>query len=346
MQANIELKRVVAEIYSYVIAAQVKYCKGDMKHPFFEQTYLNIAMFNRGMRKHADALAIWQRLEALQRELYGEESPLLLHTLKNIGTCYTGLGKSEEARGYLSNVVDIITRCGSAKDSDDTKRKDKEDIAGIYQSFYLTHVADRDFEKALEYTEKSHEIIKDIYGERSKRVASKYYQKANSCLILGRKDEAIANIEKAIDVHTNPAVDKYIPKDGAQTTVAKDASDFNRIQFQNFLCSSLYMQGKQLDRVVTEAQKGSTMCSAYQYAPLKPECDRMKLEFDGMVCKAKAMKENMSALEYKAREAGAEEAPEVPEQKIIAQKSTVSAGQATATFFLSTGLALAGILAY
>jgi hypothetical protein len=71
----------------------------------------------------------------------------------------------------------------------------------------------------------------------------------------------------------------------------------------------------------------------------------MKIEFDGMVCKAKAVKENMNALEYKAREAGVEE-PEVPDQKIIAQKSTVSAGQATATFFLSTGLALAGILAY
>lgn len=207
-------------------------------------------------------------------------------------------------------------------------------------------MADRDFEKALEYTEKSHEIIKDIYGERSKRVASKYYQKANSCLILGRKDDAVANIEKAIDVHTDPAVDKYIPKDGALTTVAKDASDFNRIQFQNFLCSSLYMQGTQLDRVVTEAQKGSTMCGTYQYAPLKPECDRMKLEFDGMVCKAKAMKENMNALEYKAREAGIEEAPDVPDHKIIAQKSSVSAGQATATFLLSTGLALAGILAY
>ena len=99
----------------------------------------------------------------------------MLHTLKNIGTCYIGLGKPEDARRYFGEVVDIIKSCQTDKDNEDTKRRDKEDIAGVYQNVYLTYVADRDFEKALEYTEKSHAIVRDIYGERSKRVASKYY---------------------------------------------------------------------------------------------------------------------------------------------------------------------------
>ena len=105
------------------------------------------------------------------------------------------------------------------------------------------------------------------------------------------------------------------------------------------------MQGTQLDRVISEAQTGVQLCEAYQYAPLKPECDRMKVEFEGMKYKSKALKENMNALDYKQREAGVEEIVG-PEQKIIAQKSTLSTGAAATTFLLSTGVAFAGIWGY
>ena len=33
---GVELLSMVSEIYTYVISAQVKYCKMDMKHPFLE----------------------------------------------------------------------------------------------------------------------------------------------------------------------------------------------------------------------------------------------------------------------------------------------------------------------
>jgi hypothetical protein len=36
MNVNVELKNIISEIYSYVLSAQVKYCKLDMKHPFLE----------------------------------------------------------------------------------------------------------------------------------------------------------------------------------------------------------------------------------------------------------------------------------------------------------------------
>ena len=72
----------------------------------------------------------------------------------------------------------------------------------------------------------------------------------------------------------------------------------------------------------------------------------MKVEFEGMKYKSKALKENMNALDYKQREAGVEEIAVVPEQKIIAQKSTLSTGAAATTFLLSTGVAFAGIWAY
>ena len=73
----------------------------DMKHPFLEQTYLNIAIFNRSMKKHADALIMFKRLENLQTSMYGEKNALLLFVYKNIGTCYLGLGNSENGREYF-----------------------------------------------------------------------------------------------------------------------------------------------------------------------------------------------------------------------------------------------------
>jgi len=105
---NVELKKIVAEIYTFVIGAQVKYCKLNMKHPFLESTYLNIAIFNRTMKKFGDSLMMWKRLEALQKSLYGNDSMSLLYTYKNIGTCYLGIGNSEDARKYFKDCIELI----------------------------------------------------------------------------------------------------------------------------------------------------------------------------------------------------------------------------------------------
>ena len=53
------------------------------------------------------------------------------------------------------------------------------------QNLYLTHISDRNYEKAIEVTEKSLEIISNIYGPRSKRTASKWYQKAKATFWQG-----------------------------------------------------------------------------------------------------------------------------------------------------------------
>lgn len=55
------------------------------------------------------------------------------------------------------------------------ERKDKEEIANLNQNLYLTYISDRDYEKAIEVTDKALEIIEQIYGPRSKRTASKWY---------------------------------------------------------------------------------------------------------------------------------------------------------------------------
>jgi len=98
---GVEVLTVVSEIYTYVISAQVKYCKMNMKHPFLEQTFMNIAIFNRSMKKFADSLQMWKLLEGLQKDMYGEDSYNMMFTWKNIGTCYVGIGISDQARDYF-----------------------------------------------------------------------------------------------------------------------------------------------------------------------------------------------------------------------------------------------------
>ena len=53
---------------------------------------MNVAIFNRSLKKFGESLMTWKRLEELQKDLYGERSYVLLFTWKNIGTCYLGIG--------------------------------------------------------------------------------------------------------------------------------------------------------------------------------------------------------------------------------------------------------------
>jgi len=57
-------------------------------------------------------------------------------------------------------------------------------------------------------SEKSITLLSTVYGEKSKKLSGKHYQKANCCLFLQRKDEAIEHIEIAIDIFHNPEPDR------------------------------------------------------------------------------------------------------------------------------------------
>lgn len=62
----------------------------------------------------------------------------------------------------------------------------------------MTYVSDRNFEKSLEAVD---QIIEDILkeeGENSRKLSSKFYQKASALLNLRKQDDAIEAIEKAI----------------------------------------------------------------------------------------------------------------------------------------------------
>ena len=155
MNVNVELKKIISEIYSYVLTSQVKYCKFDMKHPFLEATFLNVAIFHRSLKKYGESLMMFKRLEQLQKQIYGEMNICLLYTYKNIGTCYLGIGQSEQARKYFRDCIELIEGAVYDCDKPELKIKDKEEIATLNQNMYLTHVSEKAYDKALECSKKS-----------------------------------------------------------------------------------------------------------------------------------------------------------------------------------------------
>ena len=126
---SVELKRIAMEIYSFVLAAQVKYCKLNVKHPFLEGTYMNLAIFNRSLKQFGESLMMWKRLEQLQKFLYGDDNMSLLYTNKNIGTCYLGIGQSETARKYFLDCIELLKDAKSDVVKEEQVIKDKEEIA-------------------------------------------------------------------------------------------------------------------------------------------------------------------------------------------------------------------------
>lgn len=105
------------------------------------------------------------------------------------------------------------------------------------------------------------------------------------------------------------------------SAIQVEAQNYNRIQFQNFLCSARYMQGTQLDKVIKDAQVGIELCSAYSYELLKPEMTRMKEEFEGIKLKAEARMNNTCAMNLKEGQSKANSQEEQDEEnKVLAQK--------------------------
>jgi len=51
---------------------------------------------------------MWKLLEGLQKDIYGENGYNLLFTWKNIGTCFLGVGSSEQARKYFTMCIDLL----------------------------------------------------------------------------------------------------------------------------------------------------------------------------------------------------------------------------------------------
>jgi hypothetical protein len=131
VEYSLEYFNVLSEIYTFVISAQIKYCQMNMKHPFLEQTFLNIAIYNRSIKKFSDSMLMWKRLEALQKEVYGQDCSLLLMTWKNLGICCLGVGQTGQAEKYFEMCKELVTKLGEQTNDQKILLKDKEELASL-----------------------------------------------------------------------------------------------------------------------------------------------------------------------------------------------------------------------
>lgn len=79
---RIETMASQSRLYQYVLNYQRKYVGGNEIHPYLEQTYINIGIFNRTLKRYNEAERMFRLAEALQRAVYGDTHEVLVYTLK------------------------------------------------------------------------------------------------------------------------------------------------------------------------------------------------------------------------------------------------------------------------
>jgi hypothetical protein len=164
-------------------------------------------------------------------------------------------------------------------------------------------------------------------------------------LYLGRTQEAIEAVKKAIDIFENCEPDKNEEKkeepDEKMKKIVEDTAKFNLIQYQNFLCSASFMQGSDFPQVMTECDKGMELCSAMDSEVLKPEGEKIKKEFENIKLKALAKSKGTCALDLKEQMKKEESKEEV---STLAKKSSVSVGMAATAFLMTSGVVFGTML--
>ena len=83
---------------------------------------------------------MWKQLEALQKDLYGQDSMVLLFAYKNIGVCYLALGNSVDSKFFFNKCIKLLEDVMKDTDSEEQRKKDKIELSSIYQNLYLTTI--------------------------------------------------------------------------------------------------------------------------------------------------------------------------------------------------------------
>lgn len=126
-------------------------------------------------------------------------------------------------------------------------------------------MSDRSFQEALTAQEESLALTKKIFGERSRKVSGKMYMKANCLFNMGKRSEAKDVISQCIEIHDNADPDlkpewEEAKEEGEKAAESLDMQlQLNRIQYQNFLSSILFMNGDYLE-TVESCNKGLQLC--------------------------------------------------------------------------------------
>ena len=130
----------------------------------------------------------------------GGTNHALVFTWKNQGACYLAMSRGTEAAKCFLDCIDLLNSMPIDEDQDLKIAQDREEQSNLYQNLYLTYIAESNFEKALGYMMKSIDMYHEAKNPNLQKLATKYYQKGNSLLYLGRRSESVEAIQKAIEL--------------------------------------------------------------------------------------------------------------------------------------------------
>lgn len=186
--------------FTSTLRKQIEYVGFEKDHPFLEQCYLHMATMYKTMGNLTSSHIMWKELLKCHQRVYGENSYMLANDYKNIGTWEIGIGKNEEALQNLELAKKLWKIAIEELDKPQFIKEEKRELAEIYFALYLVHVAKNDWDQAIIANEHSKNLNIEVLGEDDLEVANSYYMSAQMYLKKLYVDEALTEINKAIEI--------------------------------------------------------------------------------------------------------------------------------------------------
>lgn len=98
----------------------------------------------------------------------------------------------------------MLAKLKSPDDDEETQERDLEDYAALQSQLYVVSLLAKELDEGITFIDNSIDALSKVYGSKSRKLSSKFYQKANSLQLMGKFGDAAVAIQQAIDIHLNP----------------------------------------------------------------------------------------------------------------------------------------------
>lgn len=150
--------------------------------------YSNKGVYYNELGKDKEALELYEKALAVQKEIYPSTHPSIANTLCNISTTYYNMSRLAESMDYLTKAIAIYQQAYGEK---------HPDVAGCYKEMAKILLDAGLFEKALTFTKKSWEINSIFFSETS----SPEY--ASICNLLGQIYDGMEQDSLSLNYYQN-----------------------------------------------------------------------------------------------------------------------------------------------
>jgi tetratricopeptide (TPR) repeat protein len=175
-----------ARFYAGMAVAAVEAVGGDERIESWAETLLGSVAFHEGDDERARGH--WERALELRRALYGDEHPLTVASLNNLGGVLYGQGALDDAAEALGRALELRERMLGP---------DHPEVAGSAINLGLVLVAQGRTAEAVRWSERAVEIQRTRLGDDHPMLVRGHDALAQALLADGRPDAAREHFERA-----------------------------------------------------------------------------------------------------------------------------------------------------